>query len=35
MSTTVDIFCFYKHLHNQFLKVKYVIILKTLIYVGT
>ena len=27
--------CFYKHMHNQFLKVKYIFNLKTLIYVGT
>ena len=35
MSTTVDILCFYKHMHKQVVKVKYVINVKTLIYVGT
>ena len=35
MSTTIDILSFYKHLYNQFLKVKYASNLETLIYVGT
>ena len=32
MSTTVDNLSFYKHLYNQFLKVKYPFDLETLIY---
>ena len=32
--STVDILSFYKHLSNQFLKVKYVFNPKTLIYIG-
>ena len=34
LSTTVDIMCFYYHLYNQLLKVKYAFNLETLIYVG-
>ena len=33
MSTTVDILCFYEHLYNQLLKIKYASNLETLIYV--
>ena len=36
MSNTVDILSFYKHMYNQFLKLKYYASnLETLIYVGT
>ena len=35
MSNTVDILSFYKHLYNQFWRVKYASNLETLIYVGT
>ena len=35
MSTTVDILCFYCHLYNKLLKIKYAFNLETLIYVGT
>ena len=34
MTTTVDILCFYKHLYNQLLKVKYAFNLEKLIYIG-
>ena len=35
MSTAVDILCFYWHLYNQFLEVKYAFNCETLIYAGT
>ena len=31
MPTTVDFLCFYKHLYDQLLKVKYALYLETLI----
>ena len=34
MATTVDMLCFYWHLYNQSLKVKYAFNLETLIYAG-
>ena len=35
MSSTVDILCFYQHLHNQLLNVKYAPNLEKMIDVGT